>query len=423
MFASHRQAIIRLIVATHVALPIAANGYQEELSAAEAAVESDKRTAWTLTNRLLSQRNLPNDARLQASITNCRAGISVQGPVASLPICEEAVELAKQNGDQSLLLRARTVRGAAFFELGESTSAYKDFSAALSLARQLNDTAQYSRLSNNLGVVSRNAGALQQAIEYFEQSIEFAQASGYDFLLAAASINLGDSFHELGRYDGALPYYQKALEVAERIEDSTMKLSANLSIAATLTQQGFPDQAAGHLLPLISPPDVQPRSTVVARGYEILADAYAELDRMTDAVAALSVALSITSELDAVLRHNRLLVRLAKLQCLGGDLDTALGTITKPIEFAREQNNEALLHAALREKTAILVALGRTDEALTSDREADQLEQAQNTQRANEQLSILRVNAEQAETERELALALPTQDGIGNARTNGPPRS
>ncbi len=380
--------------------------------AAEAAVENDKPTAWDLTAELLARDNLPAEARLRATITNCRAGTSVNGPKASLPRCEQAVELGLQSDNRTLLLRARNVRGAAFFELGEATSAYRDFSAALILARQVESDELYSRLANNLGVVTRNTGALEQAIKYFEESIEFAKQSGYDIMLAAALINLGDSFIELERYDGALPYFRTALEVAQRTDDETLVLSANLSIGATLLKQGFPAQAVAHLLPLISPANAHHRNTVIGRGYEVLADAYSELGRNRDAIGAVNIALSITAELDAILRHNRLLVKLAKFQSVDGNLAAALTTITKPLAFAREQDHEPLLRAALREQTDILAALGRPDEALASDREAHELEQTFNAERANEQLSILAVSAEQAETERELALALQRQTAI-----------
>lgn len=382
------------------------------MAAAEAAVESDKPTAWTLTTELLARDNLPAEARLQASITNCRAGIGINGPKASLPMCQQAVELGQQRNDKTLLLRARTVRGAAFFELGETTAAYKDFSAALTLARQLDNAELYSRLANNLGVVARNTGALEQAIKYFEESITFAKESEYDYMLAAALINLGDSFTALERYDGALPHFQQALEAAKRINDDALILSAHISISETLVKQSFPSQAAAHLLPLISPANAQPRNTTVARGYDVLTDAYSALGRNRDAIAALDIALGITAELDAVFRHNRLLVKLAKLQRLNGNLSAALATIAGAIKFAREPDHEQLLWRALREETPILVALGRPDDALASDREADQLEQAFNTRRVNEQLSILRVSAEQAATERELALALQRQTAI-----------
>lgn len=387
--------------------PGVGNGFQQQLIEAETEVEADQRRALQLASELLQRQDLTDNARLRALIVSCRASVWVQGPRTALEQCQQAVELAEADPDKSYLLRARNVRGTAFYELGQIKDAFADFSAALALARRLGDLKLTSRLANNLGVVTRNSGALEQAIEYFSESIEVAKATDYDYMEAVASINLGDSYTQLERFDGALAHLQQGLEAAQRTADSTLSLSANVSIAEILSKQGDPSRAATHLRPLIA--QTQERNIVVARAHEVLADAYSDLGVRNQAVNALDEALGITRELDAVLRHNYLLVNLAKLQRSDANPGIALETITAPIRFARQQNHDQLLRTGLREQTLILADLQRPDDALASDQEADELEHAFNTRRANEQLSMLRVTTEQAKTERELALALQRQ--------------
>ncbi len=385
---------------------LAAHADEQQLAEAEAATEADPEQALAIVSTLLERESLAPMSRLRALIVSCQAGVRVIGPKAALDHCEQAVTLAELEPDETYLLRARNVRGTAFYGLGRVTNAFADFSAAFAMARTLGDLRLTSRLANNLGVVTRNSGAFEQATDYFHESIQLAQSTGYHYMEAVASINLGDSYTELERFEGAYPYFEQALLAAKRTQDDTLSLHAHISIAETLTKQGRPSQAIAHLEPLIASADARRRNVAVAGAYEVLARAHSDLDRKSEAIGHLGTALDIAEELHAVRLRDRLLIEFARLQHLDGNFNDALATIAVPIQRARQQGNDLILRAGLREQTRILAALQRPEQALASDQEADALEQAFNTRRANEQLSMLRVSAEQEKTARQLAQAL-----------------
>jgi tetratricopeptide (TPR) repeat protein len=140
---------------------------------------------------------------------------------SSIPLCEEALAIARDLGAQ------RIVAMALMF-LGDYQARYEHnwprtlarLTEALSLARQLGDHWLTSLTLEHLGIGARSQGDPSRAKAAFEESLALSRQVGDPWLISGILDNLGSQEAVEGHYDRAALLYDESLRWRRELKDS-----------------------------------------------------------------------------------------------------------------------------------------------------------------------------------------------------------
>lgn len=118
----------------------------------------------------------------------------------------QALLVAEDSGDRTLMNRAHTGLGLTYVEMGSPEE------AALHLAEEEHPLA--------LGRLSLLREEYRAAAAYFAQALEEAQTGQIPDLIFASRSGLGLAYEGLGEFDEARDHFQSAVQLSEQIESS-----------------------------------------------------------------------------------------------------------------------------------------------------------------------------------------------------------
>jgi tetratricopeptide (TPR) repeat protein len=140
---------------------------------------------------------------------------------------EEAVKLARQEGDSSAEGRHVGNLALIYYRLGQHDLALEGFQRALNAARADDDRSTEEGLLGNIGNILREMGRHIEALDYLNQALLISQEIGDVRGRGIWLSNLGLVYDDMGRYVDAIPLHYSAVEVARQINDQR-GLSARL---------------------------------------------------------------------------------------------------------------------------------------------------------------------------------------------------
>ncbi len=281
---------------------------------------------------MTSEAHLPEEVPFeithQIDELNERAWDALQSnPRGALRIALEATRAAEQTEYRPGLAAAHLNSGWAQIRLG----AYDESVAFLTNARQqftrLGDTAGVAKSINALGVLAFRIGEYEQAGEFLSESLRLAvELDDADRRIAALN-NLAELSAAAGDYVQALHRYAEASELAALHGDAATEAVIRVNIGRVHLEQGKAD-------------------TAIVELQEALERSSGARDRVTEAEAMTQLA------------------RALVLEAGGGDPDgTAEELHLQSIALCEELDHPAGLTAALENLAALLIAVGRVEEA------------------------------------------------------------
>lgn len=140
---------------------------------------------------------------------------------SNIPLCQEALEIARRLGDQQIIATALMFLGdyqARYEYSWPRTSA--DLTEALSLARQLGDNWLTSLALELSGSAARSRGDLRTAKSLFEESLAQSREVGDPWLISGILDNLGSLEAMGGNYERAALLYDEGLKLRRELRDS-----------------------------------------------------------------------------------------------------------------------------------------------------------------------------------------------------------
>jgi len=132
---------------------------------------------------------------------------------------EQAVQIAREVGDQRGEGDTLGNLGNAYRDLGEMERAIGYYERALQIARQIGDRHGEGKHLGNLGNVYRDLGKLVQAIDHYERALQIAREIGDRRTEGKHLGNLGLVYRNLGDVEQAIRRYEQALEIAREVGD------------------------------------------------------------------------------------------------------------------------------------------------------------------------------------------------------------
>jgi len=138
--------------------------------------------------------------------------------------------------------------GQAAYRLGRPGEAMSHLDEALSIARELEDSARAAAILQQLGMITLGLGDFDRARGLLSEGLELARRGADRRELAAALNNLAQAHRMCGEVDAAEPLYEQALAIVEELQDHENIAVAALNLALVDVARGQPHRARSMLL-------------------------------------------------------------------------------------------------------------------------------------------------------------------------------
>lgn len=128
---------------------------------------------------------------------------------------------AIQDGHYELLVRALSLKGGIYAQLGMQQSSFESYREALATLDTVQlDPSYAGNVCNNLGNLYWYSEDYEGALEYYLRAYDYHVKGNREDQLIWTYINLANSYSQLNRHDSIiLGYFAKAEEIAFRFED------------------------------------------------------------------------------------------------------------------------------------------------------------------------------------------------------------
>jgi tetratricopeptide (TPR) repeat protein len=154
-----------------------------------------------------------------------------KGRLTKLAYCEKGYALKKERNDVKGMARLLNNIGNAYYDLGDSANAQRNFNQSLELRRSINDVEGIGQSLGNLGNLNYMTGNIPRALEYYSRAIKVLQNSDFKKELAHALLSISFIYSRNGDVKKALEYIEQSLEINKKIDNKS-------GMAAALTEMG-----------------------------------------------------------------------------------------------------------------------------------------------------------------------------------------
>lgn len=237
------------------------------------------------------------------------------------PYFEQALQIGRAAAALDLECAALGSLGLTATRLGQIEQGQQHLTAALTLARRLNDPHRESQTLISLGTVSPP----QQAAALFERALTIARQNQNPQLELDALGNLGNLAAAAGRPQQAIQYFEQHLSLARNLDD-------RLSQAQTLTNIGA---------------------------------LYLDVGQPQQAIELLKPALAFARQIAHQPAEGKVIVNAAAAYYQLGDTPRALNLYEKSLNIAREIGEPAMEGQSLAGMGTACARLGLTEQAIT----------------------------------------------------------
>jgi eukaryotic-like serine/threonine-protein kinase len=191
--------------------------------------------------------------------------------------------------------QAGTLRGRALIlqAMGKPQEAETDLAAARRLYEKIGDRVGMADAWNASGVVEESRGAYRQALEAYQEALKLRRTLGNERLMAQSYDNVGYIYYLQGQYEDALVYWQQGLDLRRKIGEKSGVVFSLQNLGFLQTAQGQWDQAVRTFVDALekSREIEQKDATVISLGN--LGVLYELRGRFSAALASLDEALGI----------------------------------------------------------------------------------------------------------------------------------
>lgn len=157
-------------------------------------------------------------------------------PDSAIIICDEALQ--RRSVDAAMEARLLSIRGNAFFTLGDCHKAIADFSNAASLAEKAADPLLCVNALSDLGVAYRVNQQSDSALIYYNKALSMAQGKEMPDMEANILTSIAVLFANQGRFAEAVTFAERGVEKARQTDDIETQIYASSSLGSALFLAG-----------------------------------------------------------------------------------------------------------------------------------------------------------------------------------------
>lgn len=123
-----------------------------------------------------------------------------------------------------------------FHITGDFGNALSNYEKALSIRKNLSDTAGMTISLINMGVLYQDLGDQQKAISLYNRTVELLKLNQDEARLADTYLNVGNYYLEENQYDIALKYFEDARNIFVKLDDQRGLADASINTGDALSQ-------------------------------------------------------------------------------------------------------------------------------------------------------------------------------------------
>ncbi|MEL6845977.1 MAG: tetratricopeptide repeat protein, partial [Bacteroidota bacterium] len=156
---------------------------------------------------------------------------------------QQALDLAKQNGDDDLLHRCRQLKGEYAYYAGKTELGLSLLENAYHYFEKNQQWGEAGLALNVLGAIYFDQNELVSAIKCIHKAREYLNQSGYEAMQNEVAANLGFVLLRLEDYDGAYTALREAIRRSDFKGDNNIKAIALNTLADYFDNRQRPDSA------------------------------------------------------------------------------------------------------------------------------------------------------------------------------------
>lgn len=138
----------------------------------------------------------------------------------ALELSSKGLELAKQFGDSSKIVKAGRLKGQALRRLGRPQESIEILLETLPISKRAGLLEEQKKILNALAVAYTYLAIYDKALEYNFQSLILREAEGNKAQISITLNNIGLVYFKLHNYESALKYYNDCLSLKLEVKDS-----------------------------------------------------------------------------------------------------------------------------------------------------------------------------------------------------------
>jgi serine/threonine protein kinase/predicted ATPase len=323
--------------------------------------------------RHLVTHRAPAEHRVKVLIRAARFHFDTGSMEEAEGIVQEALELAKQVGDERGRGAALTLYATVVENIGRTAEAREIIERALEVYKKVEDPEGEALAWNLLGILKHLQSELEGALEAYQRAVELAKQTGARWIEEMARINIGYCHVKMGELERAVNTYREnlreILQLGHRRNEAA--LLANLGHAQTLL--GDFSRAEHTLKRCVRLAKRHADPMRMADGLLTLAIAHTLRGHLDDAEAALKPGIKAAEEANDnfLICHGYLIRADVKLmRHHGGDIEAALADADRVLELAGPDGHLFARARALSMRARCYSRLDRGLEALDASTQA-----------------------------------------------------
>ncbi|WP_462253800.1 tetratricopeptide repeat-containing sensor histidine kinase [Ekhidna sp.] len=164
-------------------------------------------------------------------------------PADAMKYGQEALTLSRELEDSAMISKSlRLIAGVHYYK-GDYDKSLEYNQKAFSIGAALKDSTLINNGYNNIGLLYYNLGSYQTALEYLLRSKTIKDKIGETYALSTTLNNIGLVFERVKDYQQARKYFTQAYDVANAISDRDNELYSTNNIGITYLREGNLDEA------------------------------------------------------------------------------------------------------------------------------------------------------------------------------------
>ena len=257
---------------------------------------------------------------------------------------QRGLSLLKSANDPETQVKILNGLALSYRALNQLEAAQADFNQAVDIAQQLNDRSLLATVSHTGGVIAMAAGNFAEASENYRTSLSHYEKLGEPSGIIQTILNLGYSMLLTDHPEQALPYYNRALKLAEEVRDYWGISVALLNMGEIARVRGEYDNARDYFERSLSMSERVGNESNIAINILNLGMLALSNQNYPEARPYLLDALHMTTRLNRVADQLYTLVAIARLWAETNDPNSAmtlLGLVTNHPKVDHETRHEA----------------------------------------------------------------------------------
>ncbi|SDH98138.1 ATP-binding protein [Winogradskyella thalassocola] len=236
------------------------------------------------------------------------------------------------------------------------------FEQSEAVAKSKNETLEYARAKNGLGLIYRDLGEFEKAIAYANAAMSISKDS---LLTASALNNIGRSKRQLGLYEDALTYYLQALDIYDDLNKKEEEATVTNNIGLVYSYLGINDKAIEYHLKAKTAFEALNNKKGISEVYNNIAIIYANDGDLEKALDYFKYSLAIEVDLDDKKGMAESANNVGAVYYYMQEVDSALTYFEQSVSIEKSIGNFAGLPASFNNIAQVLMENKRLSESKT----------------------------------------------------------